>query len=446
MRDGNDMDRTILEELTKWQNSAHRKPLILRGARQVGKTWALKEFGRVRYDNIAYFSFDENEELGQFFATTKNVGRILENLTVINGRPILPRKTLIVFDEIQECNPALNSLKYFCENAPEYHVASAGSLLGIKLEGAFPVGKVDFLDMWPMSFIEFLCANGDGNLADYILSINAIEHIPEMFLNPLTEKLKIYYITGGMPEAVKAWTEDKDVSRVQKVQSDILGAYERDFLKHAEKKDRLKISHIWNSIASQLARENKKFLYGVAKSGARAREYEDAIEWLTGASLVHKIFRISKPGLPLSGYDDLSAFKLYLHDVGLLRQHSGLAPSAFSEKNRLFSEFRGALTENFILQSLKPQLPLSPRYWSQSHPKREVDFIIQHENLVVPIEVKSGGNVGSESLRTYKNVFAGDTPLCVRFSLKNLTLDGDILNVPLPLADHADSLIRIALR
>lgn len=440
------MDRTILEKLAEWQNSAHRKPLVLRGARQVGKTWALKEFGKTRYDNMAYFSFDENEELGQFFATTRNVDRILENLTVINGSAILPGKTLIVFDEIQECNSALNSLKYFCENAPEYHVASAGSLLGIKLEGAFPVGKVDFLDMWPMSFIEFLRANGNSNLADYIVSIHEIEHIPEMFLNPLTEKLKLYFITGGMPEAVKAWAEDKDVSRVQKVQSGILDAYERDFSKHAEKKDRLKISHVWNSIASQLARENKKFLYGAVKSGARAREYEDAIEWLKGASLVHKVFRINRPGLPLSGYDDLSAFKLYLHDVGLLRQHSGLAPSAFSEKNRLFSEFKGALTENFIVQSLKPQLPLPPRYWSQNHPKREVDFIIQHENLILPVEVKSGGNVGSESLRTYKQIFADDTPLCVRFSLRNLTLDGNILNIPLPLADHADPLIRIALK
>jgi predicted AAA+ superfamily ATPase len=440
------MDRTIIEKLTAWQSSNGRKPLIIKGARQVGKTWALKEFGRTRYENVAYFNFDESEELGQFFDTTKNVERILENLTVLNGRPILPEKTLIIFDEIQECNPALNSLKYFCENAPEYHVASAGSLLGIKLEGAFPVGKVDFLDMWPMSFLEFLRANGDDNLAEYILSIDTIEHIPDIFLNPMIEKLKVYFITGGMPEAVRVWVENKDVSLVQKVQSGILGAYERDFSKHAERKDRLKISHIWDSVASQLARENKKFLYGALRSGARAREYEDSIEWLKGAALVYKVFRISKPGLPLSGYDDLFAFKLYMHDVGLLRQHSGLAPSAFSEKYRLFSEFRGALTENFILQSLKPQLPLPPRYWSQNHPRREVDFVIQHENLVLPVEVKSGDNVDSESLKTYKRLFANDTPLRVRFSLKNLTLDGDILNIPLPLADQADALIRIALK
>jgi predicted AAA+ superfamily ATPase len=439
------MDRTIIDKLVEWQSSAYRKPLILRGARQVGKTWALKEFGRVRYDNVAYFSFDESEELGQFFSTTKNINRILENLTIINKHPILPEKTLIIFDEIQECNPALNSLKYFCENAPEYHVVSAGSLLGIKLEGAFPVGKVDFLDMWPMSFMEFLRAGGDETLTEYILSISNLAHIPEIFFNPLIEKLKIYFITGGMPEAVRAWAMERDVSLVQKVLSGILGAYESDFAKHADRKDRLKISHVWNSVSSQLAKENKKFLYGAVKSGARAREYEDAIDWLTGASLVHKVFRIEKPKLPLSGYDDLSAFKLYMHDVGLLRQHSGLAPSAFSEKNRLFSEFKGALTENFVLQSLKPQLPLPPRYWSQNHPKREVDFVIQHENLVLPVEVKSGGNVGSESLGTYKRIFPEDTPLRVRFSLRNLTLDGDVLNIPLPLADRADSLIRIAL-
>jgi predicted AAA+ superfamily ATPase len=385
-------------------------------------------------------------ELGQFFQTTKNIPRILQNLTVINGRPIIPKKTLIVFDEIQECNPALNALKYFCENAPEYHVACAGSLLGLSLDGSFPVGKVDFLSMWPLTFSEFLDANGDENLSAYIHSLDRIEHVPDAFLNPLFEKLKIYFITGGMPEAVRAWTEDRDVSRVRQLQDAILGAYARDFSKHSEKKDRLKILHIWNSIPSQLARENKRFLYGAAKSGARAREYGDALEWLVGAALTYKIYRSGKPGLPLSMFDDLSAFKLYMLDVGLLREMAGLAPSAFAEGDRLFTEFRGALAENYVLQSLKPIVAPSPRYWSEPHPKREVDFIIQHENLVLPVEVKSGTQTDSTSLRAYRERFSNTTPLRVRLSTKNLTLDGDILNIPLPLADMTSKLTDLALR
>ena len=440
------MQRNIIEELVKWKASPHRKPLLLRGARQVGKTWALKEFGRLHYDNVAYFSFDEMDELGQFFLTTKKTDRIIQNLTVINERPILPGKTLIIFDEIQECNPALNSLKYFCENAPEYHIASAGSLLGVKLEGSFPVGKVEFLDMWPLSFSEFLQADGDGTLADYIASIDRIEHVPSAFMNPLLEKLKIYYLTGGMPEAISAWTDERDISLVRKILTAILNAYDHDFSKHAEKKDRLKIPYIWNSIPSQLSRENKKFLYNAAKSGARAREYEDALEWLIGAGLVYKIFRIEKPGLPLSAYDDLSSFKLYTLDVGLLREKSGLAPSAFSEGSRLFTEFRGALTENYILQSLMPLLSATPRYWSELHPKREVDFVIQYDNLILPVEVKSGTQTDSASMNIYRDRFAENTPLRVRFSQKNLTLDGNILNIPLPLADNAFRLIDLALR
>ena len=440
------MQRTIIKDLTDWQASPHRKPLLLKGARQVGKTWALKEFGRLNYDNTAYFSFDEQIELGQFFETTKNVERIIQNLTVVNQRPISPGKTLIIFDEIQECNPALNALKYFCENAPEYHVACAGSLLGTKLDGSFPVGKVDFLDMWPMTFSEHLSASGDENLAEYISSIDRIEQIPDMFLNSLLEKLKIYFLTGGMPEAVAIWAMEQDISQVQKIQKNILEAYERDFSKHAAKKNRLKLLHIWNSIPSQLSRENKKFLYGAAKSGARAREYADALEWLIGAGLLYKVFRTGKPGLPLSAYDDLSAFKLYTLDVGLLREQSGLAPSAFSEGDRLFLEFRGALTENYALQSLKPILNATPRYWSETHPKFEVDFIIQYENFVLPVEVKSGTKTASVSLNRYRDCFPEETPLRVRFSIKNLRLDGNVLNIPLPLADKTLSLIDIALK
>jgi predicted AAA+ superfamily ATPase len=268
------LERLVFEKLTAWKDSKYRKPLILKGVRQVGKTWILKEFGARYYRNTAYFNFDESQEYKQFFATTKDIGRILQNLVMASGQIIRAHETLIVFDEIQECNEALNTLKYFCENAPGYHVACAGSLLGIALSkpASFPVGKVDFLDIAPMSFSEFLLANGDGNLAEFTRTINAIEPIPQAFSNPLYEKLKMYFVTGGMPEPVRSWTEERDVGMVQQNLSNILGAYERDFAKHTEKKDFPRISLIWKSIPSQLSRENKKFLYKAVKDGARARE------------------------------------------------------------------------------------------------------------------------------------------------------------------------------
>lgn len=441
------MERLVLKQLLTWKCSKYRKPLILKGIRQVGKTWLLKEFGKLYYENTAYFNFDEQPELKQFFETTKDVSRILQNLMMINGSPINPEKTLIIFDEIQECNNALNTLKYFCENAPEYHVACAGSLLGITLgkNNSFPVGKVDFLDIKPMIFKEFLIANGDANLVAYMDNINAIEEIPEIFFNQLEEKLKMYFVTGGMPESVYAWTHERDVELVQKILYNILNAYERDFSKHAEHKDFPKISLLWNSIPSQLARENKKFLYKLAKEGARAREYEDALLWLCNAELVYKTYRISKPGLPISAYDDLSSFKLYLADVGLLRRLSQLAPSAFNEGMRLFTEFKGALSENFVLQSLMNLYEVPPRYWTDGSSGNEVDFIIQMENNIFPIEVKSGVNIDSKSLKTYYEKYNKDTKLCLRFSMKNFKKDGNLLNIPLFLIDYTDKFIQMSL-
>jgi predicted AAA+ superfamily ATPase len=441
------MERLIFEKLCKWKESKHRKPLILNGVRQVGKTWALKEFGKRCYKNVAYFNFDEHEEYKQFFETTKDVNRIMQNLIMVNGTSIKPQETLIIFDEIQECNKALNTLKYFCENAPEYHVACAGSLLGIELSkpSSFPVGKVDFLNIGPMSFTEFLMANGDGNLVAYMNSVDAIEPIPDAFFNPLYEKLKMYFVTGGMPEAVQAWTEERNVERVQQVLSNILGAYERDFAKHAEPKDFPKISMIWKSIPSQLARENKKFIYKVVKEGARAREYEDALQWLCDAGLTHKIYRSAAPGIPISAYDDLSAFKLYLVDVGLLRRMSLLSPVAFGEGNRLFTEFKGALSENYILQALVGQLEATPRYWAVDNPRYEVDYLIQRENDVLPIEVKSADNVESRSLKKFAVKYNDKVKLRVRFSMKNLRMDVGVLNIPMFMADYADSIIGRAL-
>lgn len=441
------MERLILKDLIAWKNSPYRKPLILKGVRQVGKTWILKEFGKRCYENTAYFNFDENEEYKQFFETSKDVNRILQNLMFASGQSIKPEKTLIIFDEVQDCPKVINSMKYFCENAPEYHIACAGSLLGIALAkpSSFPVGKVNFMQIDPMTFTEFLTANGDENLVKYMENIERIEPLPDAFFNPLYEKLKMYYVTGGMPESVLMWTQARDVSAMQNTLSDIIDAYERDFAKHPDVSEFPKISMIWKSIPSQLARENKKFLYKVVKEGARAREYENALQWLVDARLVHKIYRSSTPGLPMSAYDDLSAFKIYLADVGVLRRLAQLAPTAFTEGNRLFTEFKGSLTENFVLQTLLTQFEVTPRYWAQNNPPYEVDFLIQRENEIFPVEVKAEGNIRSKSLKKFKELFPDKVKLRVRFSLDNLKLDEDVLNIPLFMADHTDRLLGLAL-
>ncbi len=421
--------------------------MIVKGVRQVGKTWILNEFGKGSYDNVAYFNFDEQEELASFFETTKDVKRILQNLMMVNGAPILPEKTLVIFDEIQECNKALNTLKYFCEKAPEYHIACAGSLLGIALSkpSSFPVGKVDFMTIYPMSFTEFLMANGDENLVEYMNGIEAIEPIPEIFFNQLNEKLKMYFITGGMPEAVRSWTEERDTGRVQTALRNILNAYELDFSKHAEIKDIVKLGLLWNSIPSQLARENKKFLYSAVKEGARAREYEDALTWLSNAGMVYKIYRSTKPGLPMSAYDDLTAFKLYTVDTGLLRRLALLDPIAFNEGIRLFTEFKGALAENFILQGLTDKYEAIPRYWT-SGGQAEVDFIIQRGNDIIPVEVKVDQNINGRSLTLYNQKYETETKIRLRFSLRNLKQDGNLLNIPLFMIDHIDKLIKLGLK
>ncbi len=436
-----------MKQLLNWKNSPYRKPLILKGVRQVGKTWILKEFGRQFYENTAYFNFDENEEYRQFFETTKDVNRILQNLMLVSGQKILPEKTLIVFDEVQDCPNVINTMKYFCENAPEYHVTCAGSLLGIALArpSSFPVGKVNFMQIDPMTFMEFLIANADENLAVYLDSIETLEPIPDAFFNPLYEKLKMYYVTGGMPESVRMWTEARDVAVMQEALADIIGAYERDFAKHPGVSEFPKISMIWKSIPSQLARENKKFIYKAVKEGARAREYEDALQWLVDARLVYKIYRSSAPGLPVSAYDDLSAFKIYLVDVGILRRLAMLAPTAFGEGNRLFTEFKGALTENYVLQELATQFEVVPRYWSKSNPPYEVDFLLQRENDIFPVEVKAETNTNSRSLRKFKELYGDRVKLRIRFSLDNLKLNNDVLNIPLFMAGHTDRLIGLAL-
>lgn len=434
-----EIKREIESELQKWKGDPHRKPLILQGARQVGKTWLLKRFGVSEFEHVAYFNFDEQAELKQFFTQTKDVQRIMQNLSLVHGKAIIPGKTLLIFDEIQECNEALNSLKYFHENAPEYAVACAGSLLGVALSRgeSFPVGRVDLLNIYPLTFNEFLSA-ADPHLASYLEEIQVIEPIPDIFYTRLVEKLKMYFITGGMPEPVVTLLEYQDMEQTQQALMNILKAYSLDFSKHIANKDIPKISYIWSSIPSQLARENKKFVYQQVKHGARAREYEDALQWIVLAGLVYKVGRNTKPALPLSAYDDISDFKLYLLDTGLLRRLSSLDPIAIKEGNRLFVEFKGALSENFILQSLIPQFEVQPRYWTSGY-QAEVDFLIQYQNEIIPVEVKSDESVHGKSLTLFYKQF--QPPLRIRYSLRNLKYDDGLLNIPLFMAGHTKELI-----
>lgn len=441
------MYRFALAHLLTWKRSPHRKPLLLKGVRQVGKTWLLKTFGAEHYKNTAYFNFEEHPEYAEFFSRTKEVSRILQNLMLASGHKIEPGQTLIVFDEIQNAPDAINALKYFHETAPEYHVACAGSLLGVSLARprSFPVGQVEFLTIHPMTFTEFLLATGDENLVSAMENVTDIEPLMEAFFNPLVEKLRLYFITGGMPEAVLRWAQTHDLQAVTTVLRHLLNAYENDFLKHPKISEVAKILHIWRSLPAQLARENKKFLYKLVKEGARAREYEDAVQWLIHAGHVHKISRVTTPGLPLSAYEDLGAFKLYANDLGILRELAQLPPAALDGTTALFSEFKGALAENFVLINLMARTDTTPRYWSQLNPSHEVDFLLQRAAEVFPIEVKASTNVRSSSLRKYKELFSNQTRLRVRFSLENLKLDNDMLNIPLFMAEYADRLIGLAL-
>lgn len=432
------MRRFIMDDLIKWKNSKTRKPLILKGARQVGKTYILKQFGNENYEDIAYFNFDHDEDLYNVFTNTKDPKRILEQLAFIYGKAILPEKTLIFFDEIQECPNALNSLKYFNEEASEYHIVCAGSLLGIRLSHtSFPVGKVDFLHLYPMTFSEFLIADNCSNLVEYMKSITNIEKIPDIFYNRLQEKLKAYFIIGGMPEVVFSWVNEKNMEQVNKIQDNILRAYESDFSKHTSNSEANKISLIWNNITSQLSKENKKFLYQTIKEGARAREYESALNWLNDANLICKTYNITKPDFPLKAYNDVSAFKIYMNDVGLLRKMANLDSRIVIEGNKIFEEFKGSFTENYVLNMLNTMYENVPNYFTFD--RNEVDFVIQHKNRVVPIEVKAGKITNNTSLTKYNQKF--NPEISIRLSQNNLDKSGNILNVPLFLIEYIDNLI-----
>jgi predicted AAA+ superfamily ATPase len=432
--------RNLEASLIQWSSTPNSKPLVLNGARQVGKTYLMKWLGTHHYKKFAYFNFDEKPALSQFFETTKEVHRIVENLSLLYGEKI-EGDTLIIFDEIQECLPALNALKYFQENLPELSIICAGSLLGVSLgKGySFPVGKVQFLTLYPLSFAEFL-AQLDPKLSNYLEGIQKIEPIPDLFFSSLKEHFKKYLITGGLPAVALTFLETHDFSQSDAVLQDLLRSYELDFAKHPIMKDMAKIGYVWHSLPSQLGRENKKFIYQLVKPGARAREYEDAIRWLEQAGLVYRIALCKTPKLPLSAYDDLGAYKIYVFDVGILRKQSKLDPIAFTEGNRLFVEFKGALLENYILQSLIPQFEVLPRYWTSGN-EAEVDFLVQFKNEILPVEVKSDENVRSRSLTVYTKKY--QPQLALKYSLKNLSYREGLLTIPHFMADFTTKLLSL---
>lgn len=432
-------DREIITELKKWQMKEDRKPLIMLGARQVGKTSVLKRFGKECFEHCAYFSLDEENGVCDIFRKTKKPIQVIEQLSFLTDAPIIPSKTLLILDEIQECPEAIAAMKYFCEQAPEYAVACAGSLLGLAFghEGfSFPVGKVDHLEMYPVTFSEFL-KQKDATLYRYYQSIKSFAPIPDVFFERLSQAFTAYRISGGMPEAaLKMLSLDK--TGAETVLSNILKDYAFDFIKHATPQLANRISHIWNSLPSQLAKENRKFIYQLVRPGARAREYEDALIWLKNAGLLYKVSLCATPQVPLKSYEDLSIFKIYCLDIGLLRVLAELDADIYLNDNTGFKEFKGALAENYVLQSLIAQGINCSRYWASGN-KAEVEFIIQHASRVIPIEVKSGTSITGRSLIEYNKKYSPE--LRIRFSMLNLKKDDNFINLPLFLADKTMELV-----
>ncbi len=423
------MYRIAIEKLWKWKESSRRKPLIIEGARQVGKTWLMKEFGKQAYADTIYVNFDSNSGMAGLFSTDLDPERLIMGLELYAGRKIDPANTLLLFDEVQEVPRALASLKYFCENAPQYHIICAGSLLGIALhEGtSFPVGKVDFLKLYPLSFREFLMATGRERFADLLekQDFKLLTGFKQIYI----DALKCYYFVGGMPEVVQCFAENKDFKEVRDIQKRILAAYEQDFSKHAPNEMVPKIRMIWNSIPSQLARENKKFLYGLVREGGRAKEYETAILWLTDCGLVHRVSRVNAARLPLKAYEDLKAFKLFLLDVGLLGCMTGLHQRTLLDGNALFSEYKGALTEQYVCQQLKTIEDLGIYYYTNDRGSCEVDFVIDTGEQLVPVEVKAELNLKAKSLKTYREKFLPG--LSVRTSMADYKREDGLVNLPL---------------
>lgn len=430
------IQRNIISQLLDWKKSTRRQPLILQGARQIGKSWAVQEFGRLHYEHIAIFNFDRQPELSSVFQQTKDVKRILQDLSFYTGVPIEAGRTLIFFDEIQECQEALNALKYFDEDAHEHHVIAAGSLLGVALErsgSSFPVGKVHFMQMHPVTFREYLHA-ADSVLYDQTETlVDTRGQLPETIFNQLLQHYRSYQMCGGMPRATSAYLDGQGADAVEDILTDTLKAYAADFSKYVDNKDVPRIHEIWRSIPSQLSRENKKFIFRAVRSGARAREYEASLDWLTLSGMIHKIYVSETPAMPLSFYEDTTAFKVYLLDIALLRRLAGLPREVIVAQGDLFKEFKGALAENFVLNALMAQGYEQPHYWTLQGNKAEVDFLIPRGLEILPIEVKSNERISGKSFAVYDEKY--HPALRIRFSLRNVKYDGNLLNLPIFLAD-----------
>lgn len=423
------MYRMAMDQLIRWKEKKRRKPLIIRGARQVGKTWLMKEFGATSYKKVVYINFDNNVRMKQLFEGNLEIDRLITGMELYVGYKIDADNTLLIFDEVQEVPKALTSLKYFNEDAPQYHIICAGSLLGVALHQgtSFPVGKVEFLDLYPLSFFEFVMAMGKENYVNLLYKGDF--EMAATFKQDYVELLKHYYYVGGMPEVVQAFVDNKDFNEVREIQTRILAAYEQDFSKHAPNEVVPRIRMLWNSIPAQLTKENKKFVYGLVKEGARAKEYELALLWLTDCGLVHKVHRVSAPNLPLKAYEDLKAFKLFLVDVGLLACMVGLKQDVLLDGNELFKEFKGALTEQYVLQQLKTLKGVNTYYWTADRGTAEIDFIVDNGYDVVPIEVKAETNLQAKSLKVYRDKFQPE--LSIRTSMADYKKEDWLLNLPL---------------
>ena len=423
------MYRFAMENLFKWKNKKNRKPLIIEGARQVGKTWLMKEFGTQAYEDTVYINFDSNSQMASLFAADLNVERLIMGLELYAGHKINSENTLLIFDEVQEVPRALSSLKYFYEDAPQYHIICAGSLLGIALHSgtSFPVGKVDFLKLYPLSFREFVTATGKEQFAELL----ARQDYPMItsFKSTYIDALKQYYFVGGMPEAVQSFSIEKDFNEVRDIQKRILAAYEQDFSKHAPNEIVPKIRMVWNSIPSQLAKENKKFIYGLVREGARAKDYETAILWLSDCGLIHKVSRVNAPGIPLKAYEDLKAFKLFLVDVGLLSCMVGLRQRTLLDGNDTFTEFKGALTEQYVMQQLATIPDLSVYYYTNPRGSCEIDFVVDAGEQIIPVEVKAEVNLQAKSLKTYHEKFR--PVMSIRSSMADYKKEDWLINLPL---------------
>ncbi|MBS7364638.1 MAG: ATP-binding protein [Paludibacteraceae bacterium] len=449
--------REIISKLEVWKNDADRSPLIVQGARQIGKSWAVAEFGRTSYKYTAIFNFDKQEELKSIFEKTKDVKRILSELSLYTDVPLVESETLIFFDEIQDCKAALNSLKYFKEDAPGYHVIAAGSLLGVAVNrktknrdlsddsvNTFPVGKVSFLEMYPVTFREFLRMSDPLLMQQTESRLELLEPLPEILFNKLTEQYRRYQVCGGLPKPCSHMLDGVGMEKIENDLAELRKSYEYDFTKHVDAKDIPRIREIWRSIPSQLSRENKKFIFRVVREGARAREYESALDWLVLSGMVYRIYVCETPQLPLKHYEETTAFKIYMLDQAILRTMAELPPEAVIAKGDLLKEFKGAMAENFVLSSLLAQGYNSPHYWTLTGNKAEVDFLIQDGLEIRPIEVKAEENISGQSLKVYQDKYAPEIRL--RFSMRNLNINGNVVNIPLFLCDWLKDILSFVKR